>query len=266
MVPNECCTPLSICYRLRSLIRGMNLTAISGQSRLGRCLRLPLRLVPKNAVLPVLLGPLRGAKWIAASSTHGCWLGTFEYNKQKLFASLITPDSVVYDIGANVGLYSLLAARRGAQLTVACEPDPANILVLKRHLELNCISTVLVEQAAACEVEGVEGFQPNRDMGALGGSSLMVRAVTLDSLLLRYPPPTLVKIDVEGAEWRVLQGATETLKYHPAVFVAFDDPEHTKAPGAELMVRHGYECQEISGNESLFLRAVGRSRRALPMQ
>ena len=238
----------------------MNLAAISGQSRLGRCLRLPLRMMPKNAVLPVLQGPLRGAKWIVGSLTHGCWAGTFEYSKQRLFASLVNSDSVVYDIGANVGFYSLLAARRGAQFTVACEPDPANVLVLKRHLELNYVSTVVVEQVAVCEAEGIESFQPNRDMGVLGGSGVMVKTVMLDSLLLRYPPPTLVKIDVEGAEWRVLQGATEVLKYHPAVFVAFDDSEHTRALGTELMVRHGYEYQEISGNELLFRRLVKRLR------
>ena len=239
----------------------MDFAAVSGQTRLGRCLRLPLRLVPKSAVVPVLCGPLRGAKWIAGSLTHGCWAGTFEYNKQRLFASLINPDSVVYDIGANVGFYSLLAARRGAHLTVACEPDPANVFILRRHIELNSVSTVTVEQAAVCEVEGFEGFRRNRDMGTLGGSGHKVKTITLDSLLLRYPAPTLVKIDVEGAEWRVLQGATKALKYHPTVFVAFDDPEHTKEPGTDLMVRHGYDYQEISGNELLFRRRGGMTKK-----
>jgi hypothetical protein len=71
----------------------------------------------------------------------------------------------------------------------------------------------------------------------------------------------LVKIVVEGAEWRVLQGATEALKYHPTVFVAFDDPDRTRAPGTELMARYEYEHQEISGNELLFRRGVGMMKK-----
>ena len=51
---------------------------------------------------------MRGVKWIAASGNHGCWLGSYEYTKQKAFAVTVRRGDAVYDIGANVGFYSLL--------------------------------------------------------------------------------------------------------------------------------------------------------------
>ena len=59
----------------------INVSVISDRRFFGRTLRLPLRLVPKSAVVPILQGPLRGKRWIAGSSTHGCWLGTYELAK-----------------------------------------------------------------------------------------------------------------------------------------------------------------------------------------
>lgn len=232
------------------------MTLPSGQTRIGRLIRMPLKLIPKDAVIPVLRGPLRGAKWIAGSLTHGCWFGNYEYEKQKLFASLVGPNSVFYDVGANVGFYSLLAAKLRAKV-VACEPDPANVALLKRHSELNRAS-IAIEQVAICEREGFDYFQSAGPEGVLGRGPLQVRTIRLDSLLARYPVPTIIKIDVEGAEWRVLEGASEILKQSPIVFVAFDDPLNTKARGIELFTSLGYKHREIFGpDELLFTKNTG---------
>lgn len=223
----------------------------TAQTFAGRLIRIPLQLIPKDAVIPVLRGPMRGTKWIAGSHTHGCWFGNYEYEKQKLFASLVRPDSVVYDVGANVGFYSLLAAKRGARV-IACEPDPANVKLLARHIELNR-ANVAIEQVAVCEREGVESFSCGGPEGSLGKGEMQVRTIKLDSLLACYPVPTIIKIDVEGAEWRVLEGAREILKHRPTLFLAFDDPVNTKARGIELLASFGYRYREILGsNELLF--------------
>src|SRR5579864_334767 len=81
----------------------INFSAINRSSLLGRILRLPLRLLPRGSVVPILQGPLRGRRWIVGSSTHGCWLGSYENGEQKILQASIRPGSVVYDIGANVG-------------------------------------------------------------------------------------------------------------------------------------------------------------------
>ena len=88
----------------------MSFSAISSNSLLGAALRYPLRWIPDDLVVPVLQGPLRGKKWIVGSSSHGCWLGGYEYEKQRRFAQAINPGGVVYDIGAHVGFYMLLAS------------------------------------------------------------------------------------------------------------------------------------------------------------
>src|SRR5690242_19215936 len=135
----------------------MNLSGISSSSSFGKLLRLPLNLIPGNMVLPVMQGPMRGMKWISGSSTHGCWLGSYEYHKQRLFDAATTPHSTVWDVGANVGLYTLLASRKAARV-LAVEPLPENIMYLERHLQLNRIANVDVLAAAVGQECGRQSF------------------------------------------------------------------------------------------------------------
>ena len=89
----------------------MNFSAIPFKTLYGKILRLPLRLIPKNMKLPILQGKLRGEKWIVGSSNHGCWLGSYEYKQRILFEKTIIRGSVIFDIGAHVGFYTLLASK-----------------------------------------------------------------------------------------------------------------------------------------------------------
>ena len=217
-------------------------------------MRLPLRVLPKNAIVPVLQGELRGRKWIVGSSNHGCWLGTYEYENQHLFASLVPMDGVIYDLGANVGFYTLLAATR-AKRVIAVEPVARNLAFLKRHLELNRVSNVEVWSAAAADKEGEEPFTagPNHSMGKLANKGPLVRTVTLDHLSDACGPPALIKVDVEGAEYRVLLGAQQCLAaYHPTIFMSTHSlPLHQAC--ITLLSDSGYDVQQI-GNDGLVAR------------
>jgi hypothetical protein len=62
----------------------INLSGISNNSVVEKLLRFPLRLIPSNMVLPILQGRLKGKKWIVGLSNHGCWLGSYKYEKQTL--------------------------------------------------------------------------------------------------------------------------------------------------------------------------------------
>src|SRR5687768_7123297 len=112
---------------------------LSSRTLVGKLLRLPLRLIPGSAVVPVLKGPLRGARWVVGSMPHGAWLGTIELHMLRDLAGRLRAGMTVYDLGANVGLYTLAAARAvGAEGRVyAFEPLPRNVSYLKRHLALN---------------------------------------------------------------------------------------------------------------------------------
>jgi len=139
----------------------VNVSSISNRSVAGRLLRLPLALIPGVLPMPVLQGPLRGHWWITGSSNHGCWLGSYEYTKQRLFARMIRTGDVVFDIGANVGFYTLLAAARAMPegMVVAFEPLGQNARFIHRHLRLNNIDRVQVIEAAVGDTNGTVRFK-----------------------------------------------------------------------------------------------------------
>src|SRR2546427_4014456 len=157
-------------------------------SILRRIARSPLWLIPTEMVVPIIHGPLRGSKWVVGSAHHSSWLGSYESEKLRCIASELKPGGVFYDIGANVGLYSLLASRlvpRG--MTYAFEPVPRNIGYLRRHLELNHIHNVELLELAISDRAGTAFFQEgeNRFMGHLAPQGMLrVRTATLDSLVI----------------------------------------------------------------------------------
>ncbi len=211
----------------------MNLSGISKDTFFGKLLRSPLRLIPPTTVVPILQGPLRGKKWIAGSSTHGCWVGSFEYEKQHAFRREVTPGDVVYDLGANVGFYSLLASvLTGDKGHVYCfEPLAANIALLKRHVEMNRIQNCTIVEAAATAVDGFARFDPSADPSMAHLSEhgeKTVRTVRIDSLVAsgEVRPPDVMKIDIEGAEVAALQGAAQVIdKHRPTILLATHGPD-----------------------------------------
>ena len=217
----------------------------------GKILRLPLRLVPREATVRIVRGPMRGMKWIAGASNHGCWLGVYEPEFQKIFFQLVPKNGVVWDVGANVGFYSLLAARK-ARKVLAIEPLPANLEYLRRHVALNHLEDrIEVHAIAATNYDGNGQFsvvKGNRSEGSLrrdGG--LSVATARLDHV--PSDAPDLIKVDVEGNEFQVLEGAMETLRRKTAtVLVA----QHTADSNCQDMLADlGYSVTEPRPGELL---------------
>ena len=205
-----------------------NLSGISNETLIGKLLRSPLRLIPRSAVVPILQGPLRGKKWIAGSSTNGCWLGSYEFEKQNALRRELKPGSVVYDIGANVGFYSLLASAIVGETghVYSFEPSSVNLQDLKKHIRLNGVKNCTIIEAAVSSVDGQASFDSSghRSMGHLAESGgVAVRTVTLDRLFQagELRPPNVLKIDIEGAERDCLLGAAGVIqKFRPVIFLA----------------------------------------------
>jgi FkbM family methyltransferase len=206
----------------------MNWTSISNTSFIGRLLRLPLRLIPRQTVVPILQGPLRGKKWIVGSGNHGYWLGSYELGKRALLIRAVPPGGVVYDLGANVGYYTLLSAVLAGPLgrVFAFEPLPRNLEFLRRHLSLNRIDNATVIEAAVADRSGTVRFEEDASTskGRIAAQgTLEVRSVALDELVARerMPRPDLLKIDIEGGEFLALQGARRILtESHPVIFLS----------------------------------------------
>jgi FkbM family methyltransferase len=231
----------------------MNFSGIRRETLLGKLLRRPLKLIPREMKIPILQGRLRGKKWIAGSSTHGCWLGSYEYEQRLLFERLVREGSVVFDVGAHVGFYTLLAATlvgpRGR--VYAFEPLPANIHYLKAHLSLNRISNVTVIEKAVSESAGTAMFaiESSSSMAHFAEQGeITVPTVSLDDLFLQgeVPAPDFIKIDVESAEWLVLMGAEKLLRRaRPTIFLSTDVYDmHRWCCG--FLESLGYHLQPIS--------------------
>jgi FkbM family methyltransferase len=143
-------------------IAAVDPTQISDSTLLGKFIRLPFKLLPAGAVVRVLRGPARGKRWVADSSTRGFWLGYWELDNQRFFAAHLKPGDVVYDIGAHVGLYTLISSSRvqpGGHI-YAFEPLPRNLGYLRRHIDLNHVSNCTVVDVGVSDSTGPKRFDP----------------------------------------------------------------------------------------------------------
>ena len=230
----------------------------TARSSVGRFVRLPLRLVPPTAVVPVLRGPLRGMRWIAGAAPHGAWLGTLERPALELFVSRLRPSMTVWDIGANVGLYTLPSARavRPDGRVHAFEPMPRNVRFLRRHIALNRLTNVEVWEVAVSDRGGTllmaEGDSPS-EFHADSRGTWMVRAIALDDWLAERggPPPDLVKIDVEGSDDAVLRGGARTWAVHrPGIHLSLHG-ERQRQECARLLTSWGYRLSSLEPDKPL---------------
>ncbi len=207
----------------------IDFSAITRNSRsLGRILRFPLDMIPKGTIVPILQGPLRGKKWVISFSLHSFWLGSYEIEKQQLMARHIRAGDVFYDIGANVGFYTLFASHfvQGSGYVYAFEPFPANADLIDKHIQINHLSNCRLFRLAVSDKSDRVRFQEGLSdgMGRIDEQgNLEVEAISLDTLIEREAlrPATILKIDVEGAELSVLKGASRLLQtQRPRIFLA----------------------------------------------
>lgn len=234
----------------------MKMPALSSERPLGRLVRYPLKLVPPMMAVPIMMGKLRGKRWIAGSGIYRCWLGLYEYEKQQLVAREVRPNTVFYDVGANVGFYTLLASRLvGAGKVFAFEPVPKNIAYLRHHLTLNRVTNAEIFPLAVGDQNGMVSFSIEQTglMGHLSDEGgVTVPIVTLDSLVVegKILPPDYIKMDIEGAELLALRGASRTFqRYHPVLFLATHGREvHTQC--IQLLQSWGYSCSSIDHGDS----------------
>lgn len=124
------------------------------------------------------------------------------------------PAGTVIDAGAHVGLFSLVAAQH-AEHVIALEPDPVNFRVLQLNLALNKATNVTPINAALWTEPGEIPFQTS--WHTTGGRILnsgdeVVETRTLDQLIGEYGEVDLLKLDVEGAENKVIPAAEEALR------------------------------------------------------
>ena len=140
--------------------------------------------------------------------------GEYQQLELEFLLSILTPDSVVYDVGANIGYHTTAFASR-AQQVISFEPNPQNFALLQQNTADH--ERVTRYQAAVSNTLGtgyIADFDPsvygNFGHMTMSTSGVEVPCMTLDSV--NHAPPDLIKIDVEGHEYEVLQGGIHLLK------------------------------------------------------
>ena len=146
--------------------------------------------------------------------------GEFEPLETAEFVNVIKKDSVVFDIGANFGYYSIIAASLANLGKVyAFEPDKNNFVDFKYNIELNNLSNINSENTGAGSNNGnvsfkVDGIHRGRSKVVENKGDYDIDVVTLDSYcqINNIENIDILKVDVEGFETEVLLGATEIIK------------------------------------------------------
>jgi FkbM family methyltransferase len=235
----------------------INWSSIQQRSVLGRLLRAPLAVIPKSAVVRILAGPNRRLRWCVGAADHGCWLGSYELEKQLAIWQACRPGAMVFDVGANVGFYAHLMARavgRTGQV-VAIEPLRRNAARLRWHLRLNNVPNVRVVVGAACAHGGTATFAPGptHTTGRVvsSGAGNTIRGYRLDDIAFggHRRPPAVVKLDIEGGEAAALAGATGLLAARQTTwFVALHSREQSDTCLAAFE-HHGYRMLSMDGFE-----------------
>jgi FkbM family methyltransferase len=152
--------------------------------------------------------------------------GDYEPLIERALSTYLRPGSVFYDVGAHIGVISMVAARIVGQSgnVFSFEPDPGNAERIKDHARRNTLNRIQTVPFAAWSSGGRLRFQraPSdssrnqgavaTDPGASGVNIIEVDAISLDEFARTHPSPSLIKLDVEGAEASVLRGSEEIFR------------------------------------------------------
>jgi FkbM family methyltransferase len=181
-------------------------------------------------------------------------LGAADPDLLRLAAEVVRPGDVVWDIGANIGLFTFAAAVAAGPHghVLALEPDAVLVRLLRRSAVANLgLAQVEVLPVAVADEIGVARFhiaRRNRATSHLDGfgttqtggvrTTELVPTVTLDWLAARFPMPRVVKIDVEAAELKVLAGAASVLRSGPTIIC--EVAERNAATAGDILTSYGY--------------------------
>jgi FkbM family methyltransferase len=196
------------------------------------------------------------------------------------FLAELKPDSVFYDVGASTGLYSLVAQGvlgTGGQIH-AFEPDDPSLELYAQHFrELNPRCTLFlnrcfVSDADTAAPEAVRVSAPALRTGKSEqrhrylfnpSDTAGITSLRLDSYVAAgHAPPTVIKIDVEGAELLVLRGLAATLRQHrPILFLSvhpglIEHFGHRTEKVGQLLHSLGYQYTAITSEGEIHWRAV----------
>lgn len=225
-----------------------------------------------DGIFEVLVGGRHTVGWNGRSIDLTVVNGTTAYRADTVFSkepetirwieSMEPSTSVLWDVGANIGLYSTFAAAKGVSV-VAFEPSIANLEVLQENCLRNGLADLLLVAPVAVsgEVEVLRAEVPIRKLGRGASTPYLVSlsqqgsivelstlALTLDSAreLFDLAPPTHLKIDVDGGEEAVLRGGSSILAEVRSVLIEVADNPESQIAVSSMLSGLGFQRSHVS--------------------
>ncbi|MBZ5698580.1 MAG: FkbM family methyltransferase [Acidobacteriia bacterium] len=223
--------------------------------------RLSHRILPSDEKVwaRVERGPGQGL-WLELNPRTGQQYlhGDVEPAIQEVLAEKLKPGMVFYDLGANIGFFSLLAARLvGATgKVISFEPDPEIVGRLRRNIAQNGFANVTVVQAGIWSASGNVNFvaadlsSPDRGVGKFvagedASAGTPTRCIALDDFVRGAPAPDAIKCDIEGAEVEAFRGAEKLIEaQHPLILCEMHSDANERFM-RDYFVRFGYGLESV---------------------
>jgi len=226
------------------------------------------KLIPRDALtwVQVQRGPAQGI-WLHLNPRTGrdYFNGDVEPEVQAVLHNYLRPGMTVFDIGANIGFFSLLAARlvgaSGRRVT-AFEADPEIAARLRENVARNQGGQVSVEDKAVWSSSSSVFFaradadvSPDRGLGHVieidaeksAPGTIRVEAVSVDEYVLMSGAPDFIKC-VEGAEVEVFRGAEKLLNEKQPLILCEMHGEENRQTLLKLFANLGYRCEPCGKN------------------
>ena len=231
--------------------------------------KLSYRALPSDQKIwaQVEAGPSTGL-WLELNPRTGQNYRSGENEKicQAVVAERLRPGDVFYDLGANIGLFSLLAARvTGSTGKVfSFEPDAQIAERLRRNAAYNNFYNITVVPMGVWSASGDVNFvgadftSPDHGVGKFdpdgtGVAGIPARCVALDDFVQASPPPNAIKCDVEGAEVEVFRGAAKLVSFHRPWILCELHSRAIDQAWRELIGGFGYSFESVDENHVLAL-------------
>jgi len=217
-----------------------------------------------------------GGIQIPSGLAHGLWLakddlplshsqlgslafGTLETSVQEALLRHLGEGDVFYDIGANLGFFSILGARMVGPTgrVYSFEPAPRAAAAVRRNAELNGFGHIEVLEMGISDRSAIGRLQLAQDQSwskltDYGPHPLVEQVIDVDLRPVdelvesgRVAPPNVVKIDAEGAEIEALRGMERTVREHQPTLIC--ELHLTTPPFLELMRAWGYRAVNLEG-------------------
>lgn len=150
-----------------------------------------------------------------------------EYDLTLNLLDMIEEDTVFYDIGGFQGYHTLIGSI--GKKAYAFEPDPNNLEKLQKNIQLNPEQEIeIIKKPVWNKIEKISLEVGKDGESSVGDGEIEKESITIDEFVLKKgnTPPDLIKIDVEGAEQKVLEGGEKTLeKFSPKILIEIHDKE-----------------------------------------